>query len=76
MASYKQILNGLAAKGNKIMELVTQQTNCTMITPMAYQFMVTATLKDFLNSTLGNIIVFLGILLATLMYSLMLQDVT
>ena len=47
-----------------------------MTTPIAYQFFVTAKLKDFLNSTLGNIILFLAILLATLMYSLMLQDVT
>ena len=47
-----------------------------MITPLAYQFQLTYTLKDFINSTLGNIIVFLAILLATLMYSLMLQDTT
>ena len=76
MASYQKILNSLAAKGNEIMSLLTQSTNCTLITPMALQFQITSTLKDFINSTLGNVIVFLGILLATLMYSLMLQDVT
>lgn len=69
-------MNGLATKGNEIMQTLTQSTNCTMSTPIAYQFFVTAKLKDFLNSTLGNIILFLAILLATLMYSLMLQDVT
>jgi len=43
-----------------------------MFSPLAYQYELTATLKDFINSSLGNIIVFLGILLATLVYSLIL----
>ena len=57
------------------MEKLTQQTNCTMASPLAYQYQLTATIKDLINSSLGNIIAFLVILLATLMYSLILQDV-
>lgn len=75
MSSYSEILSTITNKGNEVMEKLTQQTNCTMLMPLAYQFQLTATIKDFINSSIGNIIVFLAILLATLMYSLMLQDV-
>lgn len=75
MSSYKEILSTITGKGNEVMGKLTQRTNCTLMTPLAYQFQLTATIKDFINSSIGNIIIFLAILLATLMYSLMLQDV-
>ena len=38
MGSYDDILQNAANKGNEIMAALSQQTNATMITPLAYQF--------------------------------------
>ena len=38
MKGYNEILSGLASKGNGIMDALTQKTNCTIDTPMAFQF--------------------------------------
>ena len=46
-----------------------------MSTPLAAQFLLTSTLKDYFNSNMVTIIIFLAILSTMLIYSLMLQDV-
>ena len=47
-----------------------------MTSPLALQFKMTATVKDYFNSNMVTIIIFLAILSTMLIYSLMLQDVT
>lgn len=50
-------------------------TNVTINEPLREQFKTTSTTISFLNATLLTIIIFLGILSAMLLYSLMLSDV-
>lgn len=74
--SYDEIRTGVSLKGNDIMEALTQNTNVTMLAPLEEQFKITSTIKDYFNSNMVTIIIFLAILSTMLIYSLMLQDVS
>ena len=58
-----------------ITETLTLLSNFTLSAPLKGQFGTTSTMKTFLDSTLITIIVFLSMLSAMLLYSLMLSDV-
>lgn len=57
------------------MAALGQSTNMTMSAPLAQQFKLTSKLKDYFDSNMVTVIVFLAILSTMLIYSLMLQDV-
>ena len=57
------------------MDATTLQANETIKTPLGDQFKTTTRMKDFLDATLMTVIVFLAMLSAMLLYSLMLSDV-
>ena len=75
ISSFDEIRKGVNLKGNDIMEALTQKTNVTMTAPLELQFKATSTVKDYFNSNMVTIIIFLAILSTMLIYSLMLQDV-
>ena len=75
MDSYEDILSSVSQQGNNIMQALSQQTNLTMTAPLANQFKMTSSIKDFFNSNMITIIIFLAILSTMLIYSLMLSDV-
>ena len=70
-----QIAGDVSTAGGKIAESLTLETNYTITAPLKGQFNTTSTMKTFLDSTLITIIVFLSMLSAMLLYSLMLSDV-
>ena len=72
----KDQIEGLVSdQGTVIANELTLQTNFTLTAPLSKQFDTTSNMKTFLNSTLITIIVFLSMLSAMLLYSLMLSDV-
>ena len=46
-----------------------------MTSPLALQFRITSSIKDYFNSNMVTVVIFLAILSTMLIYSLMLQDV-
>ena len=70
-----KIVGGVDTMGTVIIDELTWGTNLTMTAPLSKQFKQTSNMKTFLNSTLITIIVFLSMLSAMLLYSLMLSDV-
>ena len=65
----------MATQATVIADALGLQTNKTIAAPLSNQFKSTDRMKDFLDATLMTVIVFLGILSAMLLYSLMLSDV-
>ena len=70
--SYDEITSAISKQGNTIMQKLTQETNLTMQAPLAEQFIITSTVKEYFNSNMVTIIIFLAILSTMLIYSLML----
>ena len=75
LASYLDITQKILKRGNEIAQALTLNTNVTMSAPLEKQYASTSNLSAFLEGTLITIIIFLGILSAMLLYSLMLSDV-
>ena len=65
----------ISTAGGILADTLTLESNFTLTAPLKGQFGTTSTMKTFLDSTLITIIIFLGMLSAMLLYSLMLSDV-
>ena len=66
---------GVDAQATAMANAFSRASNYTLITPLMDGFGSLETDQAFLNSLLVTIIIFLGILSMTLLYSLMLADV-
>ena len=75
ISSYSNIKKGIDIRGYELSTALTLQTNVSMSAPLESQFKTTSSVSAFLDGTLFTIIIFLGILSAMLLYSLMLSDV-
>ena len=75
LTSYSAISAGIDERGEEISAALTLRTNVSLSAPLEGQFKSTAPVAAFLDGTLFTIIIFLGILSAMLLYSLMLSDV-
>ena len=75
ISSYGSIKTGIDVRGKEVTTSLTLSTNVSMSAPLESQFHTTSSVSAFLDGTLFTIIIFLGILSAMLLYSLMLSDV-
>ena len=75
LGGYGEIKSGIDGRGEEITARLTLNTNVSISAPLESQFKTTGGVSAFLDGTLFTIIIFLAILSAMLLYSLMLSDV-
>ena len=75
LTTYSDIREGIDVRAEEITGRLTLNTNISISAPLESQFKSTSSISAFLDGTLFTIIIFLGILSAMLLYSLMLSDV-
>ena len=75
LTSETQMKQSINSQGALIADTVSRSSNYTLVTPLMLGFKSLEVDQAFLNSLLITIILFLGILSVTLLYSLMLADV-
>ena len=75
LGKYEEITKIIESKGSEISFALGLDTNVTITAPLVTQFKSTSEIKSFMNGSILPILIFLAILSAMLLYSLMLSDV-
>ena len=75
LGKYEEITGEIEQKGAEISFALGLSTNVTITAPLEGQFLATSDIKSFMNGSILPILIFLSLLSAMLLYSLMLADV-